>query len=85
VAVLAVPVLLGTHGPRVNEGSWLRDELRIEAAFMASSREGDLPRTPRVQAGVRLLPRDYVYEIRQVRKEVLPAKPSVRLPASIGS
>jgi hypothetical protein len=57
----------------------------MEAAYLASGLASGLPREPRIQSGGGSLPRDYSYEIRQVRKEVLTAKPYVRPPESIGS
>ena len=85
VAVFVAPVALGELGPAAGTPPWVRWEMRVEAVYLANSREGDLPRTHRIQSGGGSLPRDYSYEIRQVRKEVLPAKPTVRPPETIGS
>jgi hypothetical protein len=86
VAVLVGPIAIGGREP-VNPSlsPWLLQQSRIEATYLASIRESGLPRTPRFQSGGGGLPRDYPYEIRQIRKEVLPAKPTVRPPESIGS
>jgi hypothetical protein len=84
VAIFVAPVALGELGRTVGP-SWLRWEIQMEAAYLASGLASGLPREPRIQSGGGSLPRDYSYEIRQVRKEVLTAKPYVRPPESIGS
>lgn len=86
VAVFVAPIALDGLGPAAGgPPPWVRWEMQLEAAYAANSREGDLPRTPRIQSGGGSLPRDYSYEIRQIRKEVLPAKSTVRPPETIGS
>ncbi|HEV8489604.1 MAG TPA: hypothetical protein VGQ58_07450 [Candidatus Limnocylindrales bacterium] len=85
VAVFVAPMTFGDVGRTAGPPPWVRWEMQIEAAYLASGRESGLPRTPRIQSGGGSFPRDYPDEIRQIRKEVPKAKPTIRPPESIGS
>jgi hypothetical protein len=90
VAVLVAPLGVGgattpsdaSAGSAVQPAS--REELRVEAAYIASVRQGQLPETrPAVVRASGTLPTRYPDDIRPVRKEVIPAEPSGRPPEAI--
>jgi hypothetical protein len=86
VAVLVGPMALGGRDlDRSTLSPWLLRETRVEAGYLAAIQAGDLPPTPRAWRGSGSIPRNYPDEIREVRKEVLTAKPSVRPPEAIRS
>lgn len=86
VAVLVGPVTLGgRHADRASLSPWLIRESRVEAGYLAAIRVGDLPPTPRARRGSGSIPRNFPNEIRDVRKEVLAAKPSNRPPEATRS
>jgi hypothetical protein len=82
VGVLAAPVSFGRHDPTtLPQPPWLTNEIRLEAAYLAKSRAGELPPAPRPKVGG--IPQNYPPEIREVRKEVATAKPTERPPKPI--
>jgi hypothetical protein len=86
VAVLVGPIALGGRDlDRTTLSPWLLRETRVEAGYLAAIQAGDLPPTPRTWRGSGSIPRNYPEEIREIRKEVLAARPINRPPEAIRS
>jgi hypothetical protein len=86
VAVFVGPMALGGgHADGASLSPWLLREIRVEAGYLAAIRAGDLPPTPRAQRGSGSIPRNFPAEIREIRKEVLAAKPTNRPPEATRS
>lgn len=86
VAVVVGPIALGGRDiDRASLSPWLLRETRVEVGYLAASRAGDLPPTPRALRGSGSIPRTFPEEIREVRKEVLAAKPTTRPPEAVRS
>lgn len=85
VGVLVLPATVG--GPAAGSPSpdlpSALAELRYESAYLARSRSGNLPASPRADRSSASVPRTYPDEIAQVRKEVTSAKPVRRPPEPI--
>jgi len=92
VAVLVAPLQLGgptspssaPAGPSAAEQAASREASRVEAAYIASVRQGILPATaPAAIRQTGTLPARYPDDIHPERKEVSPAEPSGRSPEAI--
>jgi hypothetical protein len=92
VAVLVAPLQLGgptsprspSAGASAADQAATREASRVEAAYIATIRQGTLPATAPAAIGqARTLPARYPDDIRPERKEVSPAEPSGRPPEAI--